>query len=71
MTMVAPHLRQRIFARRAWTFSSAIEYLAEQEGQEIFTIGLSGKSEAVYQQGKPTASVEIKYDGRPDWVYRL
>src|SRR5688572_32510878 len=37
MTMVAPHLRQRILARRAWTFSSAMEYLAEQEGQEIFT----------------------------------
>src|SRR5689334_9135978 len=40
MTMVAPHLRQRILARRSWTLSSAIEYLAEQAGQEIFTIGL-------------------------------
>ena len=41
MTMVEPHLRQRILARRETTFSSEIEYLAEQEGQEIFTSGLA------------------------------
>src|SRR6187399_1730652 len=41
ITMVEPHLRQRILARRETTFSSAIEYLAEQVGQEIFTSGLA------------------------------
>jgi hypothetical protein len=41
MTMVALHFRQRIFARRSETFSSAIEYLAAHAGQEIFTIGLA------------------------------
>lgn len=35
--MVALHFLQRIFANRSWTFSSAIEYLAPQEGQESFT----------------------------------
>jgi hypothetical protein len=40
ITMVELHLRQRIFARRAWIFSSATEYLAAHEGQEIFTVGL-------------------------------
>jgi hypothetical protein len=39
--MVAPHLRQRILARRSVTFSSAIEYLAWHAGQEIFTISLA------------------------------
>jgi hypothetical protein len=38
MMIVALHLRHRIFARRSWTFSSAIEYLAEHEGQESFTV---------------------------------
>ena len=37
MTIVAPHLRQRILASLSVTFSSAIEYLALQAGQEIFT----------------------------------
>src|SRR6478735_1876312 len=41
MTMVALHLRQRIFANRSETFSSAIEYLAAHAGQEIFTLGLA------------------------------
>src|SRR5690606_34632202 len=41
MTMEVPHLRQRILARRFWTLSSAIEYLAEHVGQEIFTRWLS------------------------------
>src|SRR6476620_10326099 len=35
--MVALHFLQRIFASRSWTFSSAMEYLAPQEGQESFT----------------------------------
>src|SRR6185369_16986604 len=39
--MVALHLRQRIFAKRSETFSSAIEYLAAHAGQEIFTSGLA------------------------------
>src|SRR6201992_932921 len=38
--IVALHFRQRIFARRSWTFSSAMEYLAPQEGQESFTATL-------------------------------
>jgi hypothetical protein len=37
--MVVPHLRQRILARRLMTLSSAIEYLAAQEGHAIFTMG--------------------------------
>ena len=41
MMIVAPHLRHRILARGSVTFSSAIEYFAEQEGQEIFTSGLA------------------------------
>src|SRR6187549_3019192 len=41
MTIVAPHLRHRILARRSVTFSSAIEYLAWHAGQEIFTISLA------------------------------
>jgi uncharacterized membrane protein YhfC len=41
ITMVALHFRQRIFASRSETFSSAIEYLAAHAGQEIFTIGLA------------------------------
>ncbi len=41
ITIVAPHLRHRILARRSVTFSSAIEYLAWHAGQEIFTISLA------------------------------
>jgi hypothetical protein len=43
MMMVALHFRQRILASRSWTFSSAIEYLAPQEGQESFTTTLRGR----------------------------
>ena len=41
--IVALHLRQRILASRSCTFSSAMEYLAPQVGQESFTatLGLS------------------------------
>jgi hypothetical protein len=39
MTIVVLHLRQRILAKRLMTLSSAIEYLAAQEGHAIFTMG--------------------------------
>ena len=60
MMMVALHLRQRILARRSWTFSSAIEYLAPQEGQESFTSTL----ERTRQQtdGARDSKAEIKRD---------
>src|SRR5215471_16677355 len=38
--IVALHFLQRILASRSWTFSSAMEYLAPQEGQESFTATL-------------------------------
>ena len=46
MTIFAPHLRQRIFASRLFTLSSAIEYLALHDGQEIFTLHLSNSQPA-------------------------
>lgn len=52
MTMEVPHFRQRILARRFWTLSSAIEYLAEHEGQEIFTWALRGSGESLDRRSR-------------------
>jgi len=57
--MVAPHLRQRILARRSVTFSSAIEYLAWHAGQEIFTISLADALSWSSEGGKRSESFAL------------